>query len=214
MLVAPIINFFIDSGSPHRHLYIVLVACFFNFYMGFLTQQEGYVSGFCLPNFICVYVIANYCRRYNFQMRFPGLAFISLVLINAAVKYFLCRHEDYAYLGLVDYYNSPTIIAASFCLGLLISKTRMYYFEKNKKVIIFLSSSAFSVYLISNHPYFRDVIYPIMWNYIYNDISSCSVLLYVIYAIITNALIFVLCIIIDKMRVSIEDLVISWKNRY
>lgn len=214
MLVTPIINLFIENGSRKRHLYIIAVACFFNFYMGFLTQQDGYLSGFCLPNFICIYVIANYFRRCKINIVCPGAIFLGLVCVNTIIKFFYCRHIDYAFLGIVDYYNSPTIFAASLCFGLWVANKNMEGISNAiKKVIVFLSSSAFSVYLISNHPLSRDKFYPLLWEYACYKIADNNAVYYMLLAILVNLFIFTLCITMDKLRISIENLLFLWKNK-
>ena len=80
------------------------------------------------------------------------------------------------------------------------------FFEKIEikrlyNIILFISSSTFSVYLISDHPYFRYNYYAELWK----NVGNISGDYFHLMAIFVNMLIFVLCTMLDKLRMLISD---------
>lgn len=65
MLVAPIINSWLDSSTRLRHQLTIFIIFILNFVFGFFLQNPIFLTGFGLPNFIAIYVLARYIHRYE-----------------------------------------------------------------------------------------------------------------------------------------------------
>lgn len=206
MFISPILNLWLDQCCKYYHLLMILVVCFFNFYIGFLSQNPLFKTGFGLPNFICIYIISRYIRNYPLPINkyFYLLLYIILSIINAFIYVKVFNAVPYSGLGFAAYYNSPTIFLASASLFIFFSKLNIPNGNKFSNIILYLSSSAFSVYLISNHPFIRDNYYRPFWEYIYKTLcfhTVSPITLYIFYLLLTNIIIFITLCTVDKIRI-------------
>lgn len=91
-------------------------------------------------------------------------------------------------------YCSPTIVIAAICLFCIFAKFRI---NRVNKVITFFASSAFSIYLIHDNIHIRELFIEGFFEFINNlNVAVIPIL------VITMALgIFVICTLIDKVRI-------------
>ena len=124
---------------------------------------------------------------------FVRFFFFIMVFINFSLRFY-----DIDLKGISHYYNSPLIILQSISLLFVFEQISI---NKANKFILFFSSSTFSVYLISDHPFFRYNYYADFWRIV----ESVSVSSFFIFALFLNFTIFFGCILIDKLRRIITD---------
>ncbi len=110
--------------------------------------------------------------------------------------------------GIFAHYNSPFIVVSSLVVLLMFSKLKF-----QSKVINYLSSSAFAVYLIHAHPLLWDE-YLNLFPPIYAKYPN---LLGVLLMMLVAVIIFFLCIVIDKILSPLQlpqggGLPSGWKN--
>lgn len=210
MLFAPFLNIVIENTNKKQHLFFVLGVSFLNIWQGFLQQQEGLVSGFTIVNFINIYVFAQYYKKYGigisaFQKKYINLLLFLLLFLVAITIYVVKFHAvKYVMLGLVNYYNSPLVLFGAFLVFTTFEKIQL-----KSSCINWIASSSFSVYLISNFYFFRECWYKPFWAYIDKCLSDIlggqvsaisHMVVYMLVAICINICIFIVCILIDKLR--------------
>lgn len=211
MLLTPFLNKCIDKLTKKEHVFFIVALCYLNFYSGFVRQMPYFKSGFCLSNFICIYVIARYLRTYKITLKLKySLILYILTSITCAILYvYVFKSTPYACKGLCDYYNSPLIFLSSILFFFIFINIRI-----NCNLIInTLAVYVFSVYLISNHPFTKEIVYPVIWKYV-NTIfyinAGYNIFTYLIVIIVVNIFIFMLCIVLDIIRKLVTDRILIY----
>lgn len=97
--------------------------------------------------------------------------------------------------GIAIWYNSPTVFLVSMFLFASFVKIKI----GSNKTLNWIAVSSFSVYLISNHPYFADNWCPCLWPMVFKYWNH-SIYIFIVSMITMNVVIFMVCIIIDKIR--------------
>ena len=161
LLVAPFINYFTKEGNKKIHIVLIISLTIINVYFGFICQTNEGRTGYTLMNFCYLYTIGRFIKLYsslNKSLFFRLSFFIIFVFANGLLRYFNLDIK-----GITFYYNSPLVILQAISLLLVFEQIRI---NKVNKIIFFLSSSTFSVYLISDHPFFRYNYYSELWGYV------------------------------------------------
>ena len=130
--------------------------------------------------------------RFTFSILFALYLFIAAITALFVFLAYGSKGDSFgdACAGIFAHYNSPFIVVSSLLVLLMFSKLQL-----QSKVINYLSSSAFAVYLIHAHPLLWDE-YLNLFPPIYAKYPNLlGVLLMMLVAII----IFFLCIAIDKI---------------
>lgn len=197
ILIAPVIESYIIKSQKHLY-YLLAISFFVNVILGFLWHTENfYGHGNDVGNFIFMYLIGVWLRSDDkivlyFEKR------ISLILTSIVICCFLrYKVQPFDFVKWTDY-NSPLniLMAVSvFCLFLRIKIHSCW-----SGIILFFSTSAVSVYLITDHEGFRNAIIPCFSDVIikYND----NVALQLLFVLIFIISIFIICCIFDKIRIS------------
>lgn len=196
LLVAPFLNMILDEKGKKTHLLLIFALSIINVYFGFICQTNEGRTGYTLMNFCFIYTLGRYINKYNTVINLLPqrlLLFVFLLFVN-----FIFRFYRIDCKGITGYYNSPLVILQAISLFLVFEKIEIKRFYN---IILFISSSTFSVYLISDHPYFRHNYYAELWKHIGNISNGYFHLL----AIFVNVLIFAICITLDKFRMFITD---------
>lgn len=196
LLLAPFINSIIDGNNKVRHIFLIGSLTIINIYFGFICQTNEGRTGYTLMNFCYLYTIGRYIKIHVSLNKsvFVRLSFFMIIVFtNGLLRYF-----DLDIKGITFYYNSPLVILQAISLLLVFEQIRI---NKVNKIIFFLSSSTFSVYLISDHPLFRYDYYSEFWQFVDNN----SIINFFILALFFNLIIFIVCILIDKLRCVITD---------
>ncbi|MBQ2199582.1 MAG: acyltransferase family protein, partial [Bacteroidaceae bacterium] len=184
-LVSPILNTFVEHSSKREFQWMLLVFFGFQFVYSWIFGLEEFAGGYSALSFMGLYLLARYVKIYendnerrrtkdNNQDNHPdGIAsrftlhasrftfsqLLALYLFIAAITalfVFLAygwKGNSFgdACAGIFAHYNSPFIVVSSLVVLLMFSKL-----EFQSKVINYLSSSAFAVYLIHAHPLLWD----------------------------------------------------------
>lgn len=126
-----------------------------------------YTDIFRLPLFIVLYMFGNLLRRlYDEKSKLMShkrisylLAYFACALIITLSTYFLIVEKGYIHPQLIDSvfawnYINPIIILEAICLFVFV---KSFNFQNNK--INFVAKSVLAIYLIHQHPDFRDYYY-------------------------------------------------------
>ena len=214
-LFSPIINLGMNNMSRNQLKYcafsIIIAFSFLQILFGEKLGTNGGCSGFWL---IVLYIFGAYIRKTDFLPKLKsGYAFACyflLILLACASKVF-AEHMSVK-LGLEStigsllsnqsgrlmHFISPLIVVAAVCI--FTSFNKMKFTNKGIiKTIGFFSPLAFSVYLIHVHP--------LIWAYApwsyFEVFATFNPIKMLIYTLISTIVIFILCALIDKLRLTL-----------
>jgi len=228
-LLAPFINKLLSvlTGSQLKSLLIILFICFSvipNFIFNSTWLNWGGSCG--IVWFIFLYLVAGYIRlHYDILKVKPrrlimvSFLFLLLPLITKIIIANLSFHFTGNVIGSSIFYsnNSILIFPLSILIFLVFLKIKITS-DRYEKILTFISSSIFAVYLISEHPCISEFIW-----------SNCSKLLEAnraiipLYMIMIPIVILLICVLIDQVRkfifwlvaqTSIPQKILSFVSKY
>ncbi len=207
LVLSPLINGFVNHADK-KTLYIVGIIIFlvFSVYGAYSKHHGDYfklLNGYSVMWFIAMYALGAIIKKTEVYKKIPVyvalptlvVAFVStwLIKINSVgdVSEGMKKLSD----SLVNYISPTMVIAAvmSVCLFAKINVKGKFL----AGLITFFSSSAFSVYLIHDNNFFRDNIIVGAFKGV-GDYTPIMLVLTVLAIALT---IFVVCVLIDKVRV-------------
>ena len=164
-LLAPYMNKLLKE-LPAKNIKLFLLVVYFVYFMGSLSlNSDGRVldvAGFCI-----VYITAGYIKKKNYVGGFKNLLYaliaICAVILSKVALHYIGDNSDLYYLkrtieGTVAYTarQSAFLLFVAFEIFLLFISLP----KKNSKVINFIASSTFGIYLF-HETVFTDVVYTI-----------------------------------------------------
>lgn len=202
LLIAPIFETYMSICSNKEFYAMLAIASFISVYMGWLMHVSPYDNhGYDIFNFILLYIIGHWLRiedQMTIKLKADYKILFAIFLLCCAVRYKVQT------INCVDWwdYSSPLNIIMAICVFCLFLKIRVP--ERVSHIVLFFSSSAISVYLVTDYPGLRFMLLqPLSWG-----MGSCStatgqfawVLIFIIIC-------FVVCCIIDKLRILLSDVI-------
>lgn len=210
MLFIPIINSYIENNSKKQLEFVLLGGFAFLFFYGWMfpDSTDWILHGYSFPCFVYLYILGRYlrlypnrltlCKCHNYMFIYLGLGMIStffelfLIMRNIDIK------------GRQHFYFSPIIISMSVALLLMFSKIKI-----QNKFINWISISSLSVYLFHSHFLFFEKIYqPVILNLWIKN----SYLIYVIKLFLFCIFIFIISVLLDKIRISLFNFFLKTIN--
>ena len=203
---APVLNAFCERAEK-REFAIVLVTFFcLQTVFGWLTDIGHYATGYSAISFMGLYLLAQYIRRHDERLRAlkwwqSFLFYLLFTIIPTIIAYvgLYLKNRDFG----ADAYSSLFVIAASASLLLMFSR-----FEFESRLVNWLSSSAFAIYLVHQAPGI-DKLYTNLFESAYQSMHGG---VFISFAIITVAIIGIVCILFDKLRIAIWELLLKLKQ--
>lgn len=207
-LMSNIINKFIECLNKKSYQKVLILVFFIFSVMSFITGGKFFVNdGYNFYNFIFLYLIGGYLRRYNIKeikiskyrviliLVFFLMAIINFSLVELA--YFVNDSSGIVYeisnriLNFKLLYSTPFVIIQTISYFLFFETLKL----KNK-TINFLSSCVFGVYLFHENSYVR------LWIYKFLKIDSGDLTIYNIFlrVLLGIIFIFVVGIVIEIVR--------------
>lgn len=167
MVISPLLNTIIKNleQNDYRKYLIVLIAVFTIIpTINIFGDLFGTHYGYSLIWFAVLYLIAGYIRKYSLPQRHYGKLYfcvcIILLLLKVASDILATRLNLAAVFGnLIFQYNSVFISAASISLFSFFLNLRPKFNSVSKKIISFLSSMSFGIYLFQEHNELRDILW-------------------------------------------------------
>lgn len=196
-LFAPMMNMFIESLSQRQFLYFLMAFTTIQFLHGFVIQVGWFGKGMSPLTLMSLYMLARYMRLYpnrlttmNKWMDFFVYFFMSLV--GAVLTFVSVRHgaEGYRFFS----YASPIVIIASVYFFLFFTKLSF-----KSRFINWVAASAFAVYVLNCEGHF--------WSFYLSTNHSWwqngSPQSYLINTLLFDVAIFVVAIMLDKVRIKV-----------
>jgi surface polysaccharide O-acyltransferase-like enzyme len=194
-MMAPILNKAIESLTKVQFQKTLILLFFLNCIVGGLFLGKINVTGFSLSQFVFMYFIGGYIRRYFNVEEFLGkvkkirfklfLSYLLLMLVNIGMKAIL---GDSFWRG----YVNPFYILGAISIFLL-----FLTFNFKSKAVNWIAASSFSVYLLHDEDTFMRKLYVIACDWVYTSLPQPY--LYIPVVIIGAILLFFICIFIDKI---------------
>ncbi|MBR3976891.1 MAG: acyltransferase family protein [Bacteroidaceae bacterium] len=193
---APILNSFIEHSDRKDIRTIIILLLVVQTVIVIFTRTGFYKSGFSPLSFINLYLLARYFKLYiKLKGKYRFLFLYILCVMCNSLAYYIPVHSgisnDTIYSISKAYTNPLNIISA---LSLLIFFTRI---NIKSKIINWLASSCFAVYLLHMHFCLRDH-YTELAKEIFSKYSGIEYLAIII-AFITA--VFAASVLIDKIRI-------------
>lgn len=196
-LFAPMMNMFIESLTQRQLLYFLLAFLGIQFLHGFVIQESWFDKGMSPLTLMSLYMIGRYMHLYpnSFTSRSKWvdiLIYFAVSLFGAICTFLSVRHgaEGYRFFS----YASPTIIMASIYFFLFFTKISF-----KSRLINWLAASAFAVYVMNCEGHF--------WSFYLSTNHSWWVdgtpFVYLIRTLVFDVVVFVVAILIDKIRIVI-----------
>lgn len=212
--LSPFINKMINNMDKALYRKLILVSIILFSIIPYITGLEAfYNDGYSLYNFIFLYLIGGYLRKYPLEENyiFKKMS-INLIRCLLLVIFIACPTINLLitktsesllgintlfdqiannFLSLSLAYSNPIVLIQTISLFLLFNT-----FDIKSKLINGISSLTMGVYLIHDNNFVREVIY----KFTKIDNGPIDSYLFILYAILIAILIFVCCAIIEWIR--------------
>lgn len=189
-------------------LFLLLVV-YYNFFFFCDNLNFGGATGivwFTFLFFVGTYIYKYYKPDYKYKNKiktFLLIQFISFIVKIGFLLIYKCTNNILFLKGsniFNSVYNSIFCFLSSISFFLIFLNINIKEGGFMKKIIIFLSSSSFGVYLIHENRYIRDYIWNLkIFNY------QNNLLLFIIYSILFPIIIYAIFMLIDKIRLIVFD---------
>lgn len=205
-ILIPVLNKFIQHTEKKEYLQCLitlLVVFSVADNLNVLGNSFGVKSGYSLIWFFVLYLVAGYIRKYPLQYgaKTYGKLYILISFLSFFIKVFMDGFADKLPPIYTDNrlyaYNSPFVFGAAVCCFLFFVNLKINI--KNKKIeklVMTISELSFGVYLLHEHNMMREV----LWGAIDFTRMENSALAYLIALVIIVIGIFIVGILIEKIR--------------
>ena len=195
--LAPVLNVFIKNATPRLFLSVLIAFFVLEFTFGWIGPRIYYRQGYSTISFIGLYLLAQYIRNYStkllsFSVCKNFLLYLLFTLLPVSI-YFIVG-KDWNMLA----YSSPFVISASVFFFLAFNKMNI-----SSKVINYLACSALSIYLVHQNPLLIKPFISLM-KHAYMSLGGY---LYVLFVIIFAICFGLLCIMVDKVRIYVWNII-------
>lgn len=157
-LLSPILNAAINSLDKSKYQVSILLFTIVILYYGFYRGMEFGNAGYSLSNFVYLYFIGGYLKRYvsdTPKIRIPAISiyFLGSILLWSLTIFAEHSNSSSIWLATVQY-NHPILVINSIAFFLFF--TTLHF---SSKVINFIAPSSLAVYLLHENDYFNKQIY-------------------------------------------------------
>ncbi len=202
--VIPWLNRFVRGLTKNQMTRFVIIAfvvfaCFTNYCRSKYGDVFKLSNGYSFVWLVIMYLFGAWLKKCNIPEKTKGISAILTIIICMVLTWILKVFSQTNKEFFISYI-SPTIVLIALCYIIIFDKIKMGRFFKT--IIKFLSPAAFGVYLIHEQSIVRG-------NFIANKFACIAELSLkeIPFAIIASALsIFLICLIIERIRLSLFNL--------
>ena len=205
--LAPVLNAYCAHAEKRDFRWVLISFFVMESLFGWLAYDYAHFEkGYSAISFVGLYLLSQYIRRHGDRLRslkwWQTLLCYLLFTIVPALIAFVGIYTKNKELGATAY-SSMFVIAASVSLLLLFEKLHF-----QSKVINWLASSAFAIYLVHQAPGMTKV-YCNFFNEAYQSMNGW---LFIPFAILATTLLGVVSILFDKVRIVAWELLLKIKS--
>ena len=157
-LLSPILNSAIAMLSKAKYKLSLLLFSIVILYYGFYREMEFGNAGYSLSNFVYLYFIGGYLKRYVSAtpwLRIPSLSvYLAGTILLWVLTIFAAKNTTTSVWFSTVQYNHPVLVVSSVAFFLFFTTLRF-----SSKVINFIAPSSLAVYLLHENVYFNSRIY-------------------------------------------------------
>lgn len=198
-LLCPFINKLLVSLDKKSYLNLLIILgvcwCIIPTFTGEAVQSNS------LLWFVFLYALAGYIRLYSPKSENKGITYILLSFIIAIItwiSYVLIIKFEIKTLTL-DFYGMQQLPILVISVLLLLGFLKITV--KPNNIINIISSATFGVYLIHDNGYVR----PFIWKTVFKNAAYSESKYFIPYSIFVIAIVFVVCTIIELLRIYIFE---------
>jgi len=203
MLLSPMLNLFVYK-SNFKHTFAFFTVFLFFIIISTVYDSFSFIDGYTVIWFVFMYLVGAMINKYNLNRLLSRkiwflifvamfvITWLSKIILNFLNISFLASHSS-----ILVNYVSPTIVLMA--IALLMFFSRIECKPSFASIISFFSSSAFSVYLIHDNTYVRNYVISRIHTYI----DDSNFVLFILFIVSIVVAIFLICILIDKVRIII-----------
>lgn len=155
MLLSPAINTILNKMEQQQYLFFIGVMFYLCCITGFVFKHSININGYNLFNFIFVYSVGHFLRKYDIPHKF-STRFLILIYISATIIIFI---GPYLNIERILNYNNPIIIISAIALFCLFAKQ-----DFNNCYINAIAKNMFPIYLVQESPLGKEV-YALLHSY-------------------------------------------------
>lgn len=198
LILSPALNIVVKyADEQSQWTRLLLIAFLFNFYFSWFHRLEGlYAMGYDICNFCCLYLLGRYIayHRIILSTRFLLLLFFFFQIIKIICFKYCSLFPALKHFLDVSCYNNPLNVFSAVIILILFIRWRIGW---RNAMVNKIASSCISVYLITELPVVRNALSILLRNLYDNMVDK---VLYSFLKILLLLSIFILCIVIDKIR--------------
>lgn len=183
LIFIPYINKMLNSLSKKELLGLILIMFFTNSIFSFIPNITIITTtANSLSWFINIFIITYYLKKYKISIEKRKMVVFHFLYITIMVLLFfmVCKYFNKKYPILIKY-NNPLILCDSIVIFKIFLDKKIKVNTFFKKIILYLSSNSLYVYLISDHPIMREIIWKRVKNQFIYDCSNLFVYCFIIY---------------------------------
>lgn len=204
LLIAPLLERFIEKATKREFYMLLLVSTFINVYLGWIRHCEPFESGHGIFNFINVYLLGCWLRmgdKYVDILKNRLYVPMCLFLVACFVRYAV---QSITFFD-QNSYASPLNLIMAICVFCMFLRIKVP--DRLSKAVLFLSSSAVSVYLITDYERTRPFFISLLGEMLkFGDSTVTQLALMILFV----AGIYVLCCAFDKVRMMMTTPMQKW----
>lgn len=157
-LLSPILNAATNALTKRQYQMSILLFTVVILYYGFYREMEFASAGYSLSNFVYLYFIGGYLKRYipnTPKLRIPSIIvyFLGSILLWCLAVYAENSDSSSVWFSIVQY-NHPFLIVSSIAFFLFF--TTLHF---SSKIINFIAPSSLAVYILHDNKYFNSQLY-------------------------------------------------------
>lgn len=201
MLLAPFISRMLAHATNFHYIITIIlggIICFQPFLGQYVMDSKMIIL------FVYLFIIGGYIRKFHKDLRIKD-SYILLFIATILFLMFLYVLYKNASTGS----NNYKIFSMTYYGLVLPLSVGVFLYAKNwniknkriKKIILIVAPLSFSVYIIESH----SVVHTLLYDYLNNIFLSLNILLVPLACIASTIIIYMVCIFIDFLKLTIKD---------
>lgn len=198
LLLSPFLNNFITTISKEKFKLLMFLLFIINSVLPIgIKSSVSLSSANSLPWFINLYFMASYIRIYGLKHNNKNNYLLIYSITNIIFIIFAIIVFEFGHISKLMYilkYNLPFTYISSLSLFMVFLNLKFDYNKITNKIIRFISSSTFSIYIIHENHFIRDLLWT-KWLKVPKYFNKYGF----IYMFVALICVFLICILIDKI---------------
>lgn len=198
-IFSPVLNSFVENNRKGLEIFLISFYIF-TFYVYVTLQVDAiFFKGFHTLSFIGLYLLARYVHVYKPKWSLLpsyvdiGIYLLTVTIAIVCVLWLQNIGQKQIILTKLGSYIAPTTIVGSLFFFLAFTK-----FEVNSRFINWCAISSFAAYVV-HQQFDARMVFNSLFIMMHNELSVC---LFWPVAILVVSVIFFICVLLDKIRIS------------